>query len=114
MEGAVALVLALLAIPFVLPLISWVMARRVRARVDNLEVLISRQDERITRLTTELAQLKKQGVAAPAPAQPVAAAPAPPQAPPVVAPPVAPARPPITVTPPVMQTPPAAPPPAAI
>src|SRR5688572_9696090 len=106
MEGAVALVLALLAIPFVLPVISWVMARNVRRRVDELEQRVAYQDESITRLTNQIAQLKKEGVAAqPAPAQPVAAAPAPPKAPPVVAPPTAPARPPITVTPPAMETP---------
>ena len=102
MEGAVALVLALLAIPFVLPLVSWVMARRVRERVNILEGLIAQQDERITRLTNQLAQLKKEGIAAPA--QPVAAAP-PAAVAPVVAPPAAPVRPPVAVTPPVMQTP---------
>ncbi|MBY0497501.1 MAG: DUF2339 domain-containing protein [Cyanobacteria bacterium] len=85
MEGAVALVLALLAIPFVLPLISWVMARRVRRRVDDLEALIARQDERITRLTTHLEKLEKEGIAA---------------APPVVAPP----RPIVPEPPPVMVT----------
>ena len=68
MEGAVALVLALLAIPFVLPLISWVMARRVRRRVDELEERIVQQDERITRLTNQLTQLKKEGVAPQPPA----------------------------------------------
>ena len=42
MEGAVALVLALLAIPFVLPFISWVSSRNTRRRVDELENRIAR------------------------------------------------------------------------
>ena len=46
MEGAVAIVLSLLAIPFVLPIISWVMARRLRQRVNDLEERIVQQDER--------------------------------------------------------------------
>ena len=50
MEGAVALVLALLAIPFVVPIISWVMAARVRRRVDDLEAVVQMQDERIAEL----------------------------------------------------------------
>jgi uncharacterized membrane protein len=87
MEGAIGLALALLAIPFVLPLISWIMARRVRQRVDELEERIVQQDERITRLTNQLTQLKKEGAA--------------------------PARPPVTAPPPVMVTPPVVPAPAA-
>ena len=99
MEAAAAFVLALLAVPFVLPIISWVMARRARQRIDELEARIAQQDERITRLTTQLTQLKKDGVAP----QPAPSA--------VVAPPAAPVRPPVTqppaaVTPPVPVAPP--------
>ena len=116
MEGAVALVLALLAIPFVLPLVSWVMATRVRRRVEALEDRIAEQDERITRLTTQLAQLKKDGVAAPAQPAAAATAVAPPPVlkspvvpPPSVAPPLVP---PPVVSPPVVEPPAPAPAPA--
>ena len=103
----VLFVLALLAIPFVLPIVSWTMAGRTRRRVDDLEARLEYQDERIAQLTNQLAQLKKQGVAPqPAPAEPVAAPPPVAKAPPVVAPPAAPVRPPVTVTPPVMEMPP--------
>ncbi|HEX6162130.1 MAG TPA: DUF2339 domain-containing protein [Vicinamibacterales bacterium] len=123
MEGAVALVLALLAIPFVLPLISWAMAARVRRRVDELEARLELQDERISELTGQLTQLKKQGVAPqPAPAKPEPAAPV--AAPPIVTPPPVPASPPVAVTPPAVETPkvqppsvvetPVAPPPASV
>ncbi len=88
MEGAVALVLALLAIPFVLPFIAWVSSRNAKRRVDELEDRIAQQDERITRLSNQLEKLKKEG------------------APPAMV------TPPVTVTPPVVEKPPiAAPPP---
>lgn len=58
MDGAVAIVLSLLAIPFVLPIISWVMARRLRQRVEDLEQQLSQQGERIDRLSTQLSKLK--------------------------------------------------------
>jgi uncharacterized membrane protein len=66
MEGALVLGLALLAIPFVLPLLSWVMARRLSRRVDELQDRIAQQDERITRLTNQLALLKKDQPPSPA------------------------------------------------
>src|SRR5688500_20346341 len=62
MEGAVALVLALLSIPFVLPLVSWVMTRRLRTRVEDLEYRLAEQDERVTKLTNQLSRLQKEGV----------------------------------------------------
>ena len=117
MEGAVALILALLAIPFVLPLISWTMAVRVRRRVDDLEARLEWQDERITELTNQLALLKKQGVAPQsAAAQAGAASPPVAEATPVVTappPPPAPVPPPIAVTPPIVAPPKTIEPPSA-
>src|SRR5688500_12583285 len=64
MEGIVALVvLAIVSIPLILPLISWLIARKVRARVDDLEARVAEQDERIQRLTLQLSKLKETGVA---------------------------------------------------
>ena len=111
MEGAVALVLALLSIPFVLPLVSWVMARRLRTRVEDLEARLGQQDERILNLTNQLARLRTEGVtpAAAPPAAPKAAAV---QQPPVLkTPPVEPVALPKPVTPPPVEQPRAAVPP---
>src|SRR5688572_6655719 len=117
MEGAVALVLALLSIPFVLPIISWVMTRRLRRRVEDLEALLARQDERISVLSNQFARLKTEG------ASPAVAAQPPPKAAPVVPPltltsppvpkPVTPTviEPPRAVTPPAQPPTPPAPPP---
>src|SRR5688572_13262956 len=101
MEGAVALVLALLSIPFVLPIISWVTTRRLRRRVEDLEALLSRQDDRITSLTYQLGKLKTDGAA------PTTAAPAP-KASPVVPPPAAaaPSQPAAVAPPPPLTSPP--------
>ncbi|HEX6215324.1 MAG TPA: DUF2339 domain-containing protein, partial [Vicinamibacterales bacterium] len=109
MEGAVALVLALLSIPFVLPIISWVMTRRLRRRVEDLEALLARQDDRISALSNQFARLKTDGVSP-------AAAPAAPKAAPVVRPhPAAAPSPPAAVAPPpVAQTPPPPPPPLPV
>jgi hypothetical protein len=63
MEGAVALVLALLSIPFILPLVSYLMARKLRGRVDDLEARIAQQDDQIVRLSNQLNKLKQEGVA---------------------------------------------------
>ena len=63
MEGAVLFGLLLLAIPFVLPIISWVMARRARQRIDELDARIALQDDRITTLSNQITLLKKEGVA---------------------------------------------------
>src|SRR5918993_5628514 len=119
MEGAVALVLALLAIPFVLPLVSWVMARRLKTRVEDLEARIAEQDERITNLTTELARVKKAGVAPSPIVAPAATAAqtrrdaALEQRPPVITPPPVPEPPAKPVTPPPVTPPRAAAPPSA-
>ena len=77
MEGAVALVLALLSIPFILPLVSFLIARKLRARVDDLEARVVQQNEQISRLTIQLNKLKQEGVAAAPPAAASAAARAP-------------------------------------
>src|SRR5687768_17354879 len=116
MEGAVALVLALLSIPFILPLVSWVMARRLRTRVEDLESRLAQQDERIHNLTAQLSRLRSEGVtpaAAAAPAPKAAAVQPPPvlKTPPVMAPeapkPVAPpVVPPAVVQPPRAAVPP--------
>ncbi len=63
MEGAVALVLALLSIPFILPLVSFLIARKLRARVDDLEARIALQDDQIFKLSNQLHKLKQEGVA---------------------------------------------------
>ena len=104
MEGAVAFVLALLAIPFVLPIISWVMARRLRRRVEELEerlVAAGRADHVASRINSR--KLKKEG-AAPRPAAP------PPKAAPVVPPAAAAPSQPAAVAPPPTLTSPRPPP----
>ena len=114
MEGAIALGLAILAIPFILPLVSWVMARKVRTRVEDLEQRVSQQDERISNLVQQLALLKKHGVPpaaaaerAPAPATPLVQEPkAPVPPPPPIAPPKAVEPPPVVAPPPVTVAPP--------
>jgi hypothetical protein len=62
MEGAVALVLALLSIPFILPFVSWFMARKLRDRVDELEERIAAQDELIRGLT-QIGRIRREGTA---------------------------------------------------
>src|SRR5688572_4722271 len=118
MEGAVALVLALLSIPFVLPLVSWVMTRRLRTRVEDLEYRLAEQDERVTKLTNQLSRLQKEGVTSAA-AREASSEPEwdfSPERPPVVAaPPVPPpAAPKPVTTPPVVSPPPVQPPRAAV
>ena len=96
MEAAVALALAILSVPFILPLISWLIARKTRARVDDLEALLAQQDERISKLALELQKLKESGLiaAAAAPEPRVESKPIPARPPvepkPVVVPPPAP------------------------
>ena len=118
MEGAVALVLALLSIPFVLPLVSWVMTRRLRTRVEDLEYRLAEQDERVTKLTNQLSRLQNEGVTSAA-AREASSEPEwdfTPERPPVVAAPPVPRPPapkPVT-TPPVVSPPPVQPPRAAV
>src|SRR5688500_3566026 len=99
----IALGLTLLSIPFLLPIISWVMTYRLRSRVLDLESRLAHQQGEISSLTTQLTQLRKRlgtppvveapKAQAPAPAHPFAPAPAPapanPKAAPSVEPPVA-------------------------
>ena len=59
MEGLVALGLAILSVPFLLPIASWVASRRLRRRVVALEEAVETQDQRILALTTTLALLRK-------------------------------------------------------
>ena len=61
MEGVVALVLALLSIPFILPFVSFLMTRKLRGRVDDLEARIDQQNDQISRLSIQLNKLKEDG-----------------------------------------------------
>ena len=115
------LALTLLSIPFLLPIISWVMTYRLRSRVAELEERLSEQRDQISTLGGQVMQLRKQVLdtrpaaeaakpAAPAPAPPpVAAAPKPVASPPPVA--VVPPAPPVAAVPP--PPPPVRPPVAA-
>ncbi len=77
MEGAVALVLALLSIPFILPLVSFLIARKLRARVEDLEARIVLQNDQIIRLTIQFHKLKQERRRAPAAASAAANSPMP-------------------------------------
>ena len=102
MEGAVALVLALLSIPFILPLVSYLMARKLRGRVDDLETRVVQQNDQILRLTLQLNKLKQEGVAsAPVPPPIEVSEPVPAPAPPKPAVPPTPAPTPVVVRPPI-------------
>jgi Predicted membrane protein (DUF2339) len=115
MEALFLFVLIVLAIPFVLPIVAWVSARRSRAQVETLARLVSDQQGEIDQLKKHIAQLTKEGVAPTTPVEKPAPTPAP--APPVltpaaVAPPVvAPPKPVVTPAPPPAPKP-VAPPPA--
>ena len=102
------LALILLAIPFVLPIVAWVSARRARTLIETLAKQVDDQQFEINQLKTRLTALVKEG-AAPSgvPVTPPAAAtpPAPPR-PPVVAPLPAPAVPaPVAPVPSTVATP---------
>lgn len=86
------LLLLSLAVPFILPIASWVSSRRTRSRVSDLEAVVAEQREAIERLSKRLTELKREsragepGPSAPAPTpgpaaapQPTVAAPRPPQ-----------------------------------
>lgn len=99
MEALVALGLAILSIPFVLPLISFFTLRALRARVAELEERIRAQGSEIRGLSNQLAQMRS---AAKAEAQP--ATPPVPESPPAVAP-VPVVTPPPVVPPPITAAP---------
>jgi len=120
----VGLALTLLSIPFLLPVISWVMTYRLRTRVAELEERLSEQRDQISTLTALVTQLRKQVLEAPPAAEratPPAPAPAParpvpprPVVPvPAAAPPVPPAVAPVPPIPPRRPAPPSEPPPPA-
>ena len=52
--------LLLAAIPFVLPIASWVAARRTRSHVEELSRTIREQQSAIERLSIQIAQLKRE------------------------------------------------------
>src|SRR5436190_8708228 len=52
--------LLLAAIPFVLPIASWVAARRTRARVEELSRTIRDQQSTIETLSIQIAQIKRE------------------------------------------------------
>ena len=67
------ILLSALLVPFVLPIASWVSARRTRSRVVQLEATVSEQQEAIERLTKRIAELRRETrVAEPPAASPVA------------------------------------------
>ena len=110
MEFLVPLLLAL-ALPFVLPIASWVSARRTRARVAALENVVEEQTAALERLSARLLELGREiegrdrdaGVRPrPAPATPLGCEAAGCHSAPVAKPPV--------VTPPAVTPPPVAPP----
>jgi uncharacterized coiled-coil protein SlyX len=110
LEGLVALGLAVLSIPFVLPLISWFVTRQLRVRIQRLEAQVSAQADQIRSLSAQLTKLRAEPQTQTAPSAAVAAAPErkPAPAPPAAAPPPRAAVPPSVVPPPVPTTPPVA------
>ncbi len=114
MEFLVPLLVAL-ALPFVLPIASWVSARRTRARVSALEKVVADQSAALERLSARVLELRREITTA---AQPIAreqpAAPAEPSAvptkPPAVTPPLVAPPAPVVTPPPVAARPPVVPP----
>ena len=92
MEILVGLLAALvfLAIPFVVPIVAWVSARRARRRIDALEIEVADQRRTIDVISQKLRELSQVGAAMPrekpatgaAPAEPVPIPPAPQVVPP--------------------------------
>src|SRR4029079_13265747 len=80
--------LLLAAIPFALPIASWVAARRTRARVEELSRTIRDQQSTIDTLSIQIAQLKRAESVARAPETESASTPAEAPAPPTVRSPV--------------------------
>jgi hypothetical protein len=110
----IAIGLTLLSIPFLLPIISWVISYRLRGRVADVEQSLGDVRDQIATLREQVSLLRKQLDTRPAPEAPKAAAPAPavtspapPQVPRPSTPPVPAAAPPPPVRP---SPPPIAPP----
>jgi hypothetical protein len=86
--------LILAGLPFLLPIASWVSARRTRARVERLEDALGRQQAQVDSLTAALRDLLRERDASRPAAEPArgrpepAAAPAVPPPPPAAAPPL--------------------------
>jgi hypothetical protein len=96
----IALGLTLLSIPFLLPIISWVMTYRLRSRVLDLESRLAHQQGEISSLTTQLTQLRKRLDTQPAAEAPKAQAPGPVHMPAPPKPTLAPSIPPPASAPP--------------
>ncbi|MGB2717666.1 MAG: hypothetical protein WBC51_26010, partial [Vicinamibacterales bacterium] len=64
------LLLLSLAVPFLLPIASWVSSRRTRSRVADLEAVVAEQREAIERLSKRLIELDQRGFAPAAPPSP--------------------------------------------
>ena len=122
MEGAILVGLVLLAIPFILPIVSLVSLANVKRRLNQIEDLLGTQQSTIEALAKRMRELKTAAAAAPA-AAPRAEAPAaatvvaPRAEAPAMAPPPRPEReqrlegPPKPAAPPVVEPPKPAPPP---
>jgi uncharacterized membrane protein len=102
------LALILLGIPFVLPIVAWVSARRARTNVEALAQIVDQQQTEINQLKARLTALSKETAARVAPDVP-AAAPAPAAAAPPRATPAPVAPPPTVATPPTPVATPAPP-----
>ena len=114
MDGLILGLLFAIAVPFVLPIASWVSARRTRARVAELRAAVEAQSAALDLLKVQVAQLRRQVREAPADATAEAPA-APPARPPAPAPAPAPAAAPIArPAPAAPPAAPAAPPPAPL
>ena len=74
--------LILLAIPFVLPIVAWVSARRTRAQLETLLRVVESQEKEIDELRSRVSQLSREGAPSPSPASQPAAAAAPAPRPP--------------------------------
>jgi uncharacterized membrane protein len=105
-EGFLLIGLLVLCIPFVMPIVAWVSARRTRARIDTLEAALEAHRDAVDRLSGRVDQLRRElrerPIAAERPVEaerPVAAAP--PPAPHVAPPPVVTPPKPVAAPPPV-------------
>jgi hypothetical protein len=60
MELLGLLALIFVAVPFVLPIVSWVSARRTRARVEELEATLKEQGRVIEGIKGELVRIRRE------------------------------------------------------